>query len=158
MGRSPRGVTIVVRRTRHGRIEKRTLQTSTAINEFVTFPHVGQVFRLTRKVSDLLGNKQRTETVYGVTSLSPDKASAEELLGYVRQHWSIENSLHWVRDVTFDEDRSQVRVKNGPRVLATLNNLAIGLLNLIRVRKTIAAGIRYCANHTQRTLQFIGLA
>ena len=111
-----------------------------------------------RNVSDLLGNNQRTETVYGVTSLSPEKASTKEILGYVRQHWSIENSLHWVRDVTFDEDRSQVRVKNGPRVLATLNNIAIGLFNLIQIRTTIAAGIRYCANNAERTLQIVGLA
>ena len=134
------------------------MQTSTAINDFVSFPHVGQVFHLQRDVCDLLGNNLRTETVYGVTSLTPDKASAQELLGYVRQHWSIENSLHWVRDVTFDEDRSQVRVKNGPRVLATLSNIAIGLFNLIQIRKTVAAGIRYCANNAERTLQIVGLA
>ncbi len=133
------------------------MKTSTAINDFVDFPHVEQVFCLKRDVSDLLGNNQRTETVYGVTSLSPDKASAKDLLDYVRQHWGIENSLHWVRDVTFDEDRSQVRVKNGPRVLATLNNIAIGLFNLVQLRNTIAASIRYCANNAERALQIAGL-
>lgn len=72
----------------------------------------------------------RTETVYGVTSLRPTQASPARLLALVRAHWTIENRLHWVRDVTFDEDRSQVRRGAGPQVMATLRNLAISLLRL----------------------------
>ncbi len=72
----------------------------------------------------------RTELVYGVTSLSPAQASPARLLALVCAHWTIENRLHWVRDVTFDEDRSQVRRGAGPQVMATLRNLAISLLRL----------------------------
>ena len=69
------------------------------------------------------------ETAYGVTSL-PEEAGSARLLGLARGHWRIENSLHWVRDVSFDEDRSQIRTGAGPRAMATLRNLAIGLLRL----------------------------
>ena len=65
-----------------------------------------------------------------MTSLRPAQASAARLLALVRAHWTIENRLHWVRDVTFDEDRSQVRRGAGPQVMATLRNLAISLLRL----------------------------
>jgi len=78
---------------------------------------------------------------YGVTSL-PEGTSPARLLSLVRGHWRIENSLHWVRDVTFDEDRSQVRTGTGPRVMATLRNLAIGLLR-----------VRGCANIAQALRQ-----
>jgi hypothetical protein len=65
-----------------------------------------------------------------VTSLAPTQASPARLLALVRAHWTIENRLHWVRDVTFDEDRSQIRRGAGPQVMATLRNLAISLLRL----------------------------
>ena len=147
----------VTRDKGHGRIEQRTLQTSSVVNQYVDFPYVEQVFRLKRTVTDLKGNNQRTETVYGITSLSPEKVTQHELLTYIRQHWSIENSLHWVRDVTFDEDRSQVRVKNGPRVLASLSNIAIGLLCRMGYKGTIAAGLRSCQRNTEWALEIAGL-
>lgn len=65
-----------------------------------------------------------------MTSLAPTQASPARLLALVRAHWTIENRLHWVRDVTFDEDRSQIRRGAGPQVMATLRNLAISLLRL----------------------------
>ena len=83
-----------------------------------------------REVTELATGAARRETVYGVTSLSPAQASPARLLALVRAHWTIENRLHWVRDVTFDEDRSQVRQGAGPQVMATLRNLAISLLRL----------------------------
>ena len=71
---------------------------------------------------------ERQEVIYGVTSLGRERADAEQLLELVRQHWHIENKSHWVRDVTFDEDRSQARSGNIPQVMATLRNTAIGLM------------------------------
>jgi len=71
--------------------------------------------------------EQRHEVVYGVTSLSLDQAAPERLLGLVRQHWQIENPVHGVRDVTFDEDRSQVRCGSIPQVMAAFRNTVIGL-------------------------------
>ena len=78
------------------------------------------------------------------------------MLELSRGHWAIENGLHWVRDVTFDEDRSQVRTKSAPRVMATLRNLAISLLRLAK-RPNIAKALRDYAAKPHRTLGVIGL-
>ena len=121
----------------HGRLETRALWSSTALNGYVAFPYVAQVFSLRRTTTVVATGTTRTETVHGVTSLSPAQASPARLLALVRAHWTIENRLHWVRDVTFDEDRSQVRRGAGPQVMATLRNLAVSLLRL--------AGARYIA-------------
>jgi hypothetical protein len=114
----------------HGRLETRRLWTSTALRDYVAFPHVAQVFCLQREVCELATGARRRETVYGITSLPPAQAAPDHLLALVRAHWTIENRLHWVRDVTFDEDRSQIRCGAGPQVMATLRNLAISLLRL----------------------------
>jgi len=95
--------------------------------------------------------------VYGVTSLSPAQADPARLLALNRGHWEIENRLHWVRDVTFDEDRCRIRKGAGPRVMATLRNLVISLLRLARVRY-IPPGLRACAWNAARALRLIGVA
>jgi hypothetical protein len=140
----------------HGRIEVRKLQTSTVLNDYVTFPYAAQVCRIHRITYNLDGQWLREETVYGITSLSTDKADAARLLGINRGHWSIENRLHWVRDVTFDEDRSQIRIKEGPRVMATLRNLAISLFRLANI-SNIAEALRSCSRKPERALQLLGL-
>jgi hypothetical protein len=109
-------------------------------------------------VSKLDGSGARVEVVHGITSrLGTGSAGALALLGYVRGHWTIENRLHWVRDVTFDEDRSQVRKGNGPRVMATLRNLAISILRLAGARY-IAKATRWCARNHERAMRLIGLS
>lgn len=106
---------------------------------------------------NLDGSEPRVEVVHGVTNKPGTKdADAAELLGLVRGHWTIENRLHWVRDVTFDEDRSQVRKGNGPRVMATLRNLAISILRLAGARY-IAKAVRWCARDHDRALRLIGM-
>jgi len=95
--------------------------------------------------------------VYGVTShTGTATAAAEKLLRLVRGHWTIENRLHWVRDVTFDEDRSQTRKGNGPQVMATLRNLAISVLRLAGA-DSIAKAIRWCGRRVESCLRLIGL-
>jgi hypothetical protein len=94
----------------------------------VRFPHAQQVLVLTRQVTDLAGGHPRTEVVYGITSLDARRAGPARLAVLVRGQWQIENRAHWVRDVTFGEDASQVRAGHGPQVIATLRNLAISLL------------------------------
>lgn len=84
---------------------------------------------------------QTAVAVLGITSLSAREATPEHLATYVRRHWSIENKIHWVRDVTFREDASQVRTGPRPRIMATLRNLAIGLIRQAGHTK-IAATIR----------------
>jgi len=95
--------------------------------------------------------------VRGITSLTPQQASPARLLELNRGHWAIENKLHWVRDVTFDEDRSQVRTGTTAHAMATLRNLAITLLRLAGATN-IAAALRQCARHLTDALRLIGLA
>ena len=115
----------------HGRAERRTLKV-TAVAAGLAFPHAAQAIQIVRRRRPLRENSKKwsTETVYAVTSLTVTQASPAQLAGILRGHWSIEDRLHWVRDVTYDEDRSQVRTRNGPRVMASLRNLAITILRL----------------------------
>jgi hypothetical protein len=133
----------------------RRIWTSPALNRYVDFPYVGQVFQIER-VRQLSGGGCSREVACGVTSLGPEKAGARRILEHVRGHWSIENRLHWVRDVTFDEDRSRVRKGAGAQTMATLRNLAIGLLRLGGARN-IAEAIRACQLNVRRALRLIGL-
>ena len=95
-----------------------------------------------------------TETVYLITSLVEERADPQRLLALNRGHWAIENRLHWVRDVTFDEDRSQVRTRQGPRLMASLRNLAISLLRLIGTAN-IAAKLRELAAKPHKILRLL---
>ena len=92
--------------------------------------------------------------VLGITSLSTREAAPEHLATYVRGHWSIENKIHWVRDVTFREDASQVKTGSRPRIMATLRNLVIGL---IRQAGQIAPTIRKIKNSPPLLLSILGL-
>ena len=125
------------------------------MNGYVNFPHCGQVFRIERTVRNLEGTPFRHEVVYGITSLTPEQASPGTLLEIVRGHWEIENRLHNVRDVTFDEDRSQVRKGSGPHVMASLRNLAISLFRLAGATN-VAAATRTCGNMVRIGLRLIG--
>ena len=99
----------------HGRIEQRNITTSEALVGYSDWPGLAQVFELGRHVLIQKTGEERVEVVYGVTSLSPARATPGRLLALVRGQWQIENQSHWVRDVTFDEDRSQVRCGNIPK-------------------------------------------
>lgn len=138
----------------HGRVEVRCLQATTALNDYLTFPGVQQVFCLDRRVTR--HGKTSTERVYGLTSLSPVRASAAQLLTFTREHWHCENKSHWVRDVTFDEDRSQVRQGHLPHVMAALRNAVIGLLRANQY-PNIAKALRYFAAQPERALALLGL-
>lgn len=91
-----------------------------------------------------------------MTSLTAEKASPARLLSLNRLHWGIENKLHYVRDVTFDEDRSRVRKKSGPHVMASLRNLAISVLRMAGA-DNIAEALRLCSWNTARPLRLIGV-
>ena len=102
----------------------------------------------------LNGKKWSTETVCAVTSLAATQARPAELAAIVRGHWLIEDRLHWVRDMDWDDDRSQVRTGNGPRVMASLRNLVITILRLTG-ETSIAAALRHHARRPGRPLQTI---
>jgi hypothetical protein len=142
-------------------LERREIWTSTELNHYLDFPHLGQVFCIRRTTTDLDGNmlkgrKSTEETVYGVTSLSVRHASPAQLLAYNRGHWQIENRLHHVRDMTYDEDRSQVRRQRRPHTMATLRNVAISLLRLAGA-ENIAAATRHLSRQPERPLRLLGL-
>jgi predicted transposase YbfD/YdcC len=111
----------------HGRIEHRRLHTSDVLVGYSDWPGLAQVFQLDRQVISKKTGTVREEVIVGVTSLAGERADAVRLLALMRAHWHIENKSHWVRDVTFDEDRSQVRCGNIPQVMAAFRNTVIGL-------------------------------
>jgi predicted transposase YbfD/YdcC len=113
----------------HGRLELRTLERSAALNDYLTWPAVGQVLRRTCQRVDLTTGVIGEEVTYGVTSLPTRSASAAQLEALWRGHWTIENRVHRVRDVTWGEDAGQVRAGHAPQALAALRN---GLLSLLR--------------------------
>lgn len=111
----------------HGRLERRELRASGALVGYTDWPGLAQALRLDRRVVATATGEVRAERASAVTSLPPERADAATLLALWRGHWGIENCLHWVRDVTFDEDRSRVRSGAAPQALAATRNLAIGL-------------------------------
>jgi len=140
----------------HGRIEQRRLTASSALVGYSDWPGLAQVFQLERGVIMQKSGEQRHEVVYGVTSLGPDRVGPERLLGLVRQHWQIENQVHWVRDVTFDEDRSQVRCGSIPQLMAAFRNTVIGLMHWAG-ETNIAAACRRFAAQPWLALALIGI-
>jgi predicted transposase YbfD/YdcC len=139
-----------------GRIERRTLTSSTQLVGYTRWPGLAQALRVERRVSDKGTGEARTETAYAITSLTPDAASAAQLLTLWREHWHIENKLHWVRDVTFDEDRSTVRVGRAPQAMAALRSAAIGL-HRARGAANIAAACRQYQAQPALVLAALGL-
>ncbi|MFF0372719.1 transposase, partial [Micromonospora sp. NPDC005087] len=97
-----------------------------------------------------------TETVYAITDLGVHQAKPAQLAAWIRGHWSIENKIHWVRDVTYDEDRSQIRTGTGPEVMAALRNAAIGALRTAGIAN-IAAANRHHARDSTRPLALLGI-
>ena len=140
----------------HGRSEQRNITTSEALIGYSDWPGLAQVFELGRHVMFPKTGKERVEVVYGVTSLRSERATPERLLTLVRGQGQIENKSHWVRDVTFDEDRSQVRCGNIPQVMAALRNTAIGLLRGAGY-PNIAAACRQLAAQPLQALALIGI-
>jgi predicted transposase YbfD/YdcC len=127
---------------------------SSELNDYIGWPHLAQVCCIERQ-RECKGQVQ-VETAYAITSLCPNEASPSKLLALVRGHWGIENRLHWVRDVTFREDQSQVRKGSAPQVMAGLRNTAIGLLRL-NGGVNIAAALRRNACHPEEALSLVGI-
>jgi predicted transposase YbfD/YdcC len=129
---------------RHGRIEKRQIQTSAMLNDYADWPGLGQVYRLERHFTWLRRGKvikTSQEVEYGITSLPRDKASPKRVLQIRRKHWLIETGLHYRRDVTFREDATRMTIGAAGRILATIHNVVLalikqaGFLNAARARR-----------------------
>jgi predicted transposase YbfD/YdcC len=95
--------------------------------------------------------KHTVELAYGVTSLRPEQASAKQLLELNRGHWEIENRIHYVRDVTYDEDRSRIRTDKGPRMMASIRNIAISIVRMMGFRYIPDANraFTFCSNRRE---------
>ncbi len=104
---------------------------------------IAQIFRIRRYVKE--GEKEREEIVYGFTNLPRKKANAKRILSLNQKHWSIENRLHYRRDVTLGEDACQVRIKNAPQALAALNGGILALMDWLGVSNVASQMRHFCA-------------
>jgi predicted transposase YbfD/YdcC len=138
----------------HGRITRRTIRVLPAPDD-LPFPHVNQVWLVERYVTDTAGRHVSAVAQLGVTSHTTSQASPAEVAGYVQGQWAIE-VLHWLRDTCYREDNSTVRTRCGPRVLASLRNLAIGALRLAG-RHDITEATRWACRHMTRPFTILGL-
>ena len=138
----------------HGRITTRTIQVLPA-PENLPFPHVSQVFLIERYVTGLHGQPISAVAALGVASPEPGQAGPADLASYVREQWSIE-SLHWTRDTLYQEDKSTVRTRSGPQIMAALRNLAIGALHLAGRHDTTEA-TRWASRYIDRPFTILGL-
>lgn len=114
----------------HGRLETRTLLASSDIKGYLDWPGVEQGLALERRVTCLATGEISTERVYGLTSLSASQLDLSVVLLRWRGHWSIENRLHWVKDVVLKEDASHVRTGKAPLVMAMLRNALVSCLHV----------------------------
>ena len=144
--------------TGHGRRVRRTVQAVEA-PAWIDFPGAAQVIRIrrTRTVNKRGGGRRTTtEVAHLICSLPMTDAPPELVASWARGHWAIENRLHWIRDVVFDEDRHQLRTRNGPQIMAALRNLAISLIRLLHgPRAPIAATTRAMARRPERAIRLL---
>jgi len=138
----------------HGRIEQRSIWTSTRLNDYLDFPGVGQVFAIARQVITKKTGKTSTETVFGLTSHTPQTADAAHVLAYNRGHWSIENGCHYLLDWNWDEDRCTIRTGHGPENLTALRRFAIGVIKA-RTRDSVATTIQRLARNVRLVLDYL---
>ena len=139
----------------HGRIETRRIWCSTALNDYLDFPHAGQVFLVERESIDKNTSVLRLETALGITSRTPQQASPKRVLAVNRGHWSIE-SVHYIIDWNYDEDRSQIRTGFGPENITRLRRFAIGILKSFqKPAQSIAAMMRKLAFNTRLVFDYL---
>jgi len=143
----------------HGRIEHRQLVCSDELNDYLDWPGLQRVFELKRETCYKKNNGQReNETVYGIVGWKepPPRVDATFFLDCSRGHWGIENRSHYVRDVTFDEDRSQTHVGNTHKTMASFRNVSIGLDRLAGF-SNIAKACRHFAANPLEAMELIGV-
>ena len=137
----------------HGRRVRRTIKAVEA-PAWIDFPGAAQVIRI-RRTRTVRGRKH-VEVVHLICSLPMTDAQPELVASWARGHWAIENRLHWIRDVVFDEDRHRLRTGNAPQVMAALRNLAISLIRLAHgPAASIAATTRAMARRPRRAIDLI---
>lgn len=139
----------------HGRIETRRIWCSTALNDYLDFPYVGQVFLIERESIDKKSGKQRSEVALGVTSRTPQQAPPRRILEVNRGHWSIE-SVHYIIDWNYDEDRSRIRTGFAPENITRLRRFAVGILRSFKKpRQSLATMMRNLAFNTRLVFDYL---
>ena len=139
----------------HGRIETRSLESSTALNDYLTWPGMAQVLRRTRRSIEVKTGEISEHVTYAITSLHRTQACPQQLEALWRAHWTIENRLHYVRDESMGEDRSTIRSGNAPHALAALRNAILALLRY-EGWFNIPDAFRFFAASVQKSLLTIG--
>ena len=139
----------------HGRLESRTIWTTTALNDYLDFPHVGQVFAIERRRIEKKTGKESTEIVYGLTDHTPDSADAARLLTFNRAHWGVE-AHHYILDWNWDEDRCTIRTGHGPENITRLRRFATGLIKS-KGCDSVAATIAKLARNVRRVFDYLGM-
>lgn len=139
----------------HGRTEQFQLESTTALNHYLAFPDVAQVVRRTRRALDHRTQQTTVSSEFLITSLGRDRVTLAQVEQVRRWHWTIENVTHYPRDVSFGEDRCQVRSGHAPQALAALRN---ALASLLRIEgwPYLPNGFRYCQRSPQIPLRLIG--
>lgn len=140
-----------------GRVETRTtwMSDDPDLLKFLNWPGLTEVFKVRREISR--GDTTTTEEVVGIARLLEGFNSVKHLNDYIRGHWSIENNLHRVRDTSFGEDKSTIRVGNAPKVMAALKNLVITLFQRGNVSSIPSAFRRFQAQ-PEELFVFLGLS
>jgi predicted transposase YbfD/YdcC len=138
----------------HGRLEVRTLTTSSQLNDFLDWPFLQQVFQLKRTITISKTGKTRQETIYGLTSLSAEQASPAQLLQMLRSYWQIENSLHYPRDVTLHEDQTRFKSHLAAHNMTILNNLLLALIAKSKF-PFVPSARRFFAAHPDQALALL---
>jgi predicted transposase YbfD/YdcC len=137
----------------HGRIETRKIWTTSELNSYLDFPHVGQAFVIERESIEKKTGKYTHDIAYGITSRTPDQADAQTILRVNRGHWSIENSCHYILDWNFDEDRGRIRTGYGPENVSRLRRFAVGLIKSKGVR-SVAQKMRRLTMRVRSVLDY----
>jgi predicted transposase YbfD/YdcC len=138
----------------HGRIEQRSIWTTDRLNDYLDFPGVGQVFVIERPTINKATGQTSTETVYGVTSHTPQSANPAAILAFNRGHWTIENACHYILDWNWDEDRCTIRTGHGPENITALRRFAIGAIKA-KSRDTVAATIQRLARNVRLVFDYL---
>ena len=137
----------------HGRIESRSIWTSTQLNDYLNFPFVGQIFAIQRHTIMKKTGKETYEIAYGLTSHLPVSASAKQVLNYNRKHWGVE-SHHYGLDWNWNEDRCTIRTGYGPENITRLRRFAIGLIKTTS-KDSVALTIDKLARNVRRVFDYL---
>jgi len=138
----------------HGRIEIRKIWTTTELNGYLDFPHVGQAFLIERHSTEKKSGIRSFEIAYGITSRTAQQADPQRLLNVNRGHWTIENSCHYIIDWNYDEDRSRIRTGYGPENITRLRRFAIGIIKS-KTQRSVAQKMRELTRNVRLVFDYL---